>query len=147
VPENPDGRFIFNIRKPGYALLSHIYQTGVNNGVWRFIQADVRTIDPSVANTLTDQESALVRRYQIRGARLIIPANALVDADGNRPVGLLNAALATLDAGKEPIPGDYSATRADDSETSLISYGAAYSDFNDAGELPSTIWPPAPKPR
>lgn len=47
-------RFVLNIRKPGFALLSRIYLDGVTAGQWVLSRADVHTVDPTNPIVLID---------------------------------------------------------------------------------------------
>ena len=40
-------RFVFNIRKQGYALLSRIYDRGIAGGEWTVVRATVTSVDPT----------------------------------------------------------------------------------------------------
>ncbi len=48
-------RFIFNIRKEGYGLLSKIYRSGVQNGQWLLTAATSVVIDPTRNNLVIDR--------------------------------------------------------------------------------------------
>jgi cytochrome c5 len=62
---NPDGsfsifvrdadRFVLNIHKPGYALVSRIYDDAVTGGRWTMTRASVMTVDPNKQLTLVDR--------------------------------------------------------------------------------------------
>ncbi|MFX1398251.1 MAG: carboxypeptidase-like regulatory domain-containing protein [Promethearchaeota archaeon] len=49
----PD-RFILNITKEGFALLSKIYRTGIENRTWFLTKAFTKKIDPRKTNTIVD---------------------------------------------------------------------------------------------
>jgi hypothetical protein len=68
-----------------------------------------------------------------RGARILVPAGALVDANGNVPPGGVQSSIATLNPARRTLPGDYRAVDAGSSETELLSYGAVHANFRDAG--------------
>ena len=68
-----------------------------------------------------------------RGARIIIPAGALVDRNGNVPPGSVQASVATLNPARRTLPGDYRAVDATNAETELLSYGAVHAEFRDGG--------------
>lgn len=68
-----------------------------------------------------------------RGARIIIPAGALVDRNGNVPAGSVTASMATLNPARRTLPGDYRAIDASSTETELLSYGAVHAEFRDGG--------------
>ncbi|MGB8509414.1 MAG: hypothetical protein WCD76_13575 [Pyrinomonadaceae bacterium] len=62
---NPDGsfsifvrdanRFVLNIHKPGYALVSRIYDNALTGGRWTMTRATVFNVDPNRAMTLVDR--------------------------------------------------------------------------------------------
>jgi hypothetical protein len=51
---NPANRYVFNIRKPGYALLSQIYDSSVVAGHWTLTRAFSTTVDPTQPIQLTE---------------------------------------------------------------------------------------------
>ena len=67
-----------------------------------------------------------------RGARILIPASALVDAKGNVPAGPVQASMATLNPARRTLPGDYRAVTAASTEAELLSYGALHAEFRDS---------------
>jgi hypothetical protein len=48
-------RFVFNIRKPGFALLSQIYERGIIGGQWTLHRATVVSANPTLVISGTDQ--------------------------------------------------------------------------------------------
>lgn len=50
-------RFVLNIRKAGYALVSRIYDDGVTGGRWTMTRATVTTIDPKRDNEIINERS------------------------------------------------------------------------------------------
>ncbi|HSE64301.1 MAG TPA: hypothetical protein VLG15_11895, partial [Thermoanaerobaculia bacterium] len=78
-----------------------------------------------------DDKRPELERQRIRGMRVRVPANALVDANGAPPSGPLTALLATLNIADAEAPGDWGARRGA-TETNLISYGAGFVQFVDA---------------
>jgi hypothetical protein len=51
-------RFIVNIKKEGYGLLSKVYNSGIQNGVWILTEATKSTIDPTRNNLIRDNRRA-----------------------------------------------------------------------------------------
>lgn len=50
-------RFVLNIRKPGYALVSRIYDDAVTGGRWTMTRATVTTIDPTRNNDVVNERT------------------------------------------------------------------------------------------
>ena len=73
------------------------------------------------------------------GARLIIPAGALVDADGKAPGGPITAQVATLNPARRTLPGDYRAFDSGQNAVEMLSYGAVYVQFRDLGGKPLNL--------
>ncbi len=48
-------RFVLNIHKPGYALVSQIYDRGITSGRWTMTRASVATVDPTRDNVLVNR--------------------------------------------------------------------------------------------
>ena len=68
------------------------------------------------------------------GIRVEIPANSLVDAQGNAPAGNVSVALSTVDlASTEQMPGDYSVITAAGAKV-MDSYGAGYVEITGGGK-------------
>ncbi len=124
VPESDADRYVMNVTKRGYVLLSRIFDDGVAGGRWRLHRAHLTTIDPTRPVDVVDP-----RRH---GLRLRMPANALVDSLGARARGRLTVAMASLDADREPLPGDYSAVGRDGAPGYLDVLGAAFVEITDA---------------
>lgn len=57
VPEAD--RYVLNVRKPGYNLVSRIYPEGVAGGTWTMTRGTVRTVDPKQPIDIADE-----RKYQ-----------------------------------------------------------------------------------
>ena len=123
-------RYVFNISKPGFALYSRIFDHGTS-GVYPLVPAQLTTIDPTHDVDIVDRRSTLERR-KIEPVHFHLDPNSLVDADGNLPSGPVMNAVATLDVANSEMPGDYGAMQ-NGSETNLISFGAAFAEFTDAG--------------
>lgn len=59
LPLPESDKYVFNVRKPGYKLLSQIYQDPVEGGTWTLIRGTVQTVDPTQPIDVTD-----TRKYQ-----------------------------------------------------------------------------------
>lgn len=177
----PDARrFVLNIRKPGYAFYSKIYDNSVIGGRWTLTRATVATADPTreifVVNDRRQDdcpgpESSRVNWAAFPGARKVIwqdgkgnevappppqkscdlppvpsetqpdrrcgpgarvriPANALIDSNGNAPAGNVDVTLSTVDLrSPEQMPGDYTVRLPDGTTSVMESWGAAIVDI------------------
>jgi hypothetical protein len=123
-------RYILNIRKAGFAPLSRVFDRPTNGHIWKLVPAQVSSVDPAKAIDLVDRRPILEKR-KLKGARVQVPAGALVDAAGKKPVGKLSATVATLDLSNNEAPGDWIAKEGA-RDVGLISYGLAFIEFTDA---------------
>jgi hypothetical protein len=73
------------------------------------------------------------------GARLILPAGALVDANQRAAGGLVTAQLATLNPSRRSLPGDYRAIDGNQNAVEMLSYGALYAQFRDSAGRPLNL--------
>jgi tyrosinase len=126
VPGGP--QYLLNISHPDYALLSYVSRTALAGHHWTLVRAQTEQVDPTQPITITDHRPGIA----VGGATFSLPANALVDANGNPPSGAVRAAIATLDIANGEAPGDW-AVRSDDGsrEGLLVSYGAVFVQFTD----------------
>jgi len=154
VPESE--RYVLNIRKSGYGLVSKIYDNGVSGGRYLLTRASVHVVtDPNdqeidVTNDRRpgDCPGSLSDRLRDRyptgqqpddrpcgpGIRVRIPAGALVDADGNPPAGSVQVELTTVDLrAPDGMPGDYTARTAGGQTRVMESFGAGTVEIVDAG--------------
>lgn len=122
--------YVVTVTKRGFATASRIYDHGDVRDVYRLVRAQTRAVDPRAVIDLTDQR-ATFGQQSARGVRLTLPANALVDAGGRAPAGNLTSAIATLDIANGEMPGNFGAIVAG-RETSLVSFGAMFTEFTDA---------------
>ena len=149
-----DNRFVMNIRKKGFGLVSKVYSSGIKDGVWKMTKATVTIIDPSINNVIRDARLSNIcngslsskvdwSRYEHRrtprrvnsqgqyvgeasaaiksavefaenatdcngGISIALPANSLVDSQGNAPAGKVTVSLSTIDIyDPDSMPGDY----------------------------------------
>ena len=154
---NEADRYVFNVRKEGYALNSQVYDRAVTGGRWILRQAQVVTIDPTqdvnIVHERTEKDcpgpdslkaglgaasdslkipqwqdgqgniidppedqQRVILPYELKlpncgpGVSVEIPANSIVDADGNPATAPLNVTISTIDLlSPQQMPGDYSA--------------------------------------
>lgn len=66
-----------------------------------------------------------------RGARLRLPAGALVYADQTPVAGPVSLSMATLNPSRRTLPGDYRAIDAKNDPVELVSFGALFAEFRD----------------
>ena len=123
-------RYVVNARKPGYALLSRVFDTGADGLTLSLVRAQAQKVDPTKAIVLVDERPELKRSGR-QGARVSVPAGALVDGRGAKPQGTLDAYLATYDLARGETPGDWGALE-DGKEANLVSVGAGFVEFRDA---------------
>jgi cytochrome c5 len=142
VPER--ARYVLNIRKKGYGLVSRIYDNGLTGGRWVLTRASVDTVDPTqpidVSNqrrpedcpgSLSDQAERKGRSHECSpGIRIQIPPDALVDANGNKPTGHVDIALTTVDLNMpDAMPGDFTSIDSGGNQLVMESYGAGTVDI------------------
>ncbi len=136
-------RYVINVRKHGYALVSQIEDAPNKFLNFTLKQAEVYEIDPSQASEVEDS----------RGTRIQLDANVLVDSNGNLPTGPVNATVYTYDLANEAIPGDMGGINTDRKDVFMESAGAFWAEFTDASgnkynlapDKEATISVPAPK--
>jgi len=129
VPVPPSDRYVLNIHKTGFAPLSRLFDRPTNGHTWKLVPAQMTEVDPTKPIDVVDRRPILDKRNR-RGAQVQVPANALVDADGNKPAGKLKAAIATLDLSNDEAPGDWLAKQGKQ-DVGLISYGLTFVEFTD----------------
>jgi hypothetical protein len=122
----PTNRYVLNIKKTGYQLLSRIYfDKAVGQKYW--LQAVPRqTVDPSGDISVDSRDR--------QPATLFIPRNSLVDSSGQPPIGLVDIYFSTIDRrnSDQRMPGDFGGLALDGNEVLLTSYGATQVDVVDA---------------
>lgn len=153
VPERR--RFVLNIRKPGYGLVSRIYDAGVTGGHWTLTRASISTLDSTSAIDVTNERvpSDCPGRLSLRkqdglgrenaeqpgecgpGIRLLVPPNSLVDANGNPPTGDVDVELSTVDLeAPDAMPGDFTSRDANGAFRTMESYGAGTIEIRGGGK-------------
>jgi hypothetical protein len=66
-----------------------------------------------------------------RGATIVLPANAFVDANGAPVTGDVRIAMTTLNPARRAIPGDYRAITRAGENAAMFSFGALHVDITD----------------
>lgn len=122
-------RYVMNIEKLGYALFSRVVDAPLTGQTWRLVRTQVQQVDPQQPISIADTRPELDRQ-KLKGMKVRIPANALVDASGKPPTGMLTAHMATLNIADGDAPGDWGGLSGGQ-ETNLISYGAGFVEFVD----------------
>lgn len=117
-------RYVVNAVKSEYALASQIENNLYGNANLRLTvkKADVIEItNPAIENTIVDS----------RDTEIVLPANALVDANGNKPTGAVKLLMYTYDLANEPMPGDMGGINSSGQSVYLESAGAFFAEFTD----------------
>ena len=166
-------RFVLNIRKAGYGLVSQIYDKNITGGRWTMARASASSQDPTQTIVVEDRRDErncrgpLSSRLNWRGFPQLaqpqwqdgsnnivlpfgrldvplpsvdqvqsnkvcgpgitvrIPANALVDQNGQPPAGNVNVQLFTIDLDTPyQMPGDFTVRTAGGDIRAMESYGA-----------------------
>jgi cytochrome c5 len=166
-------RFVLNIRKTGYGLISQIYDRSTTGGQWTLAHATISSQDPTQDIDVRDGRDerncvgALACRLNWQGfpalaqpqwqdgsnnivspfgklevpvpglgecpgskvcgpgIRVQIPANSLVDQNGQAPVGNVDIQLFTVDLNSPfQMPGDYTVRTSGGDTQAMESYGA-----------------------
>jgi hypothetical protein len=121
-------RYVLNITKDGYQPVSKVFNEEVLGGQYRLTSAQVFDIDPAQFIDVVEGSQG------VKGARVVIQPNSLVDHDGNPPQTRLMLALSTIDQ-RDPeglLLGDYGAVTASGLERTLTSFGAVHLEIKDA---------------
>lgn len=152
VDEQP--RYVLNLRKSGYGLVSKILDNGNGNGRYMMTRATVKKVDPSVDFEVvnerqpTDCPGAVGDRYRKRdslthatasgkrdcgpGIKVRFPADALENASGGKPVGDVHVEVTTVDLrSADGMPGNGSARNNGGDIRTMESYGAGTVEMRD----------------
>ena len=132
-------RYVLTIALAGFATFSRVVDSGLTGQTWPLVKAQSEAVDPKGPIDLVDERRELDRKH-LRGTRIQVPANALVDPAGSAPTGMLTAHLATLNIADGEAPGDWGAILGG-KETNLISYGATFVEFRDAAGVKYNLAP------
>jgi hypothetical protein len=117
VERDDQDRYIINVTKSGYALVSQIEHAPSVSLRFTLKKVEVFEIDPTQDSELEDS----------RGTRILVPANSLVDSEGQPVTDIVMLAIYTYDLANEAIPGDMGTTNG----TYLESAGAFWGEFTD----------------
>lgn len=173
-------RFVMNIRKEGYGLVSKIYSSGIKDGIWKMTEATRVDVDPTMPIIVQDtrrvgickgslssqvdwsryQNLRTPRRFNSEGQyigeatveikeaieyvenastcndgiSISIPANSLVDSQGNAPTDKVIVSLSTVDIyDRDSMPGDYSVSLRDQTGY-MVTYGAGTISVSSRGK-------------
>jgi hypothetical protein len=161
-------RYVLNITHLQYALLSRIHDKASAGDVYSLTRAQSASVNSSVGIDVTDdgssgacggkvavrlpghgkqkpsatpgaQDNVVTQPCKRVGARLILPANALVDADQKAPQDPVSVQFATLNPSRRSLPGDYRAVTSTNNPAELVSYGALYAQFRDGSGKPLNL--------
>ncbi len=161
VPPAPDPeRYVLNVSHPQYALLSRIHDRAAAGNTYELIRVQTSSHDPAqiidVADTSssgpcgaratarqisalrdssgqTRDQAPISQPCRHRGARVILAAGSLVDSAQNAAAGPVTLAFATLNPARRALPGDYRAVDRSNTPVEMLSFGALYAEFRDAG--------------
>lgn len=125
TPEDTSDRYVLNVKKVGYALVSQIYTGDSLGGIYELQQASSSVVDPHLGIDVTDVAND-TRQKRLSGARIVIAPDSMTIS------GPLTVHRLTLDPSRKPIPGDYRAVDKSGSEVNLASYGTVFAEFRDA---------------
>ena len=124
VPDSP--RYVLNVHKRGYALLSRIFFTSATS-------LDL-LLDPEQTATFPGDQGGGVTFERKNTATVRVRPNTLVDSKGNVVTGTIHGHAFAYDLDRSnPIPGDMSAKTMNGKDVRLESYGAMDVSFTDAG--------------
>jgi len=152
VDEQP--RYVLNLRKSGYGLVSKVLDNGNSNGRYVMTRATVKKVDPSVDFEVVNERrpddcpGAVGDRYRKResvthgqatgkrdcgpGIKVRFPANALETPNGAAPVGDVHIELTTVDLrSADGMPGNGSARNTGGDIRTMESYGAGTVEMRD----------------
>ncbi len=124
-------RYVMTITREGYADFSRASTAGLTGQTWPLVRAQVQVVNPRSTILLIDRRQEL-ERWRMVGAQIEIPPNSLVSESGGQAPTALVAYIATLAVQDGEMPGDWGAT-VGGRDTNLISYGAVFVEFRDAG--------------
>jgi len=122
--------YILNISHLDFADVSSVTRDPSQGQTWTLVRAQIQMVDPKKPITLKDVRPELQKKG-IGGAIFDLPADSLVDENGNLPSGPLRAAIATLDVANGEGPGDWAVRSTSGEDGYLVSFGAVYILFTD----------------
>ena len=121
--------FLISAKHINYADLFRISRLPLKDQVLVLPDASVKEVDPTNAITLVDDRSVIDGDIRA-GATFTLPANALVDENGNSPAGRIRGAISTLDLSNGEGPQDWGVRDNSGRDGFLVSYGAVYIEFS-----------------
>lgn len=122
-------RYILNIEKQGYALLSKVFFEKMIGARYVLDKAFRTTVDPRQPINVSERRE----KYEF-GARLEVPPDSLVDTNGVAASGPLDVYLHTIDL-RNPnnsFPGDYTGRDTGGQFVTMVSFGAVDINVQDA---------------
>ncbi len=119
-------RYVINVRKPGYALLSRVVYAPTPQMNLSMDRAARTTCSPSSPCAATEQGNVITTHVHI-------DANSMVDQNGNPASVPVNVDVHGYDMTlSNPIPGDYAALDKSGNPVTMNSFGAINVDLTDA---------------
>jgi hypothetical protein len=120
-----ESRYVLNVEKPQYALLSRVYYSGATNLLLEMDRAHRQVIDTRQGGKIIDEGK--------RGTSSVsLPPNAIVDRGGVPVAGPVNVDIHSYDLQqRNPIPGDMSGINTDGKDVRLETYGAMHVQVTD----------------
>jgi hypothetical protein len=116
-------QYVINATAQGYVPHSQVYVgPGLHDLKLQVRKGQVFTIDTTQPVNVTDS----------RGSRILLPAGALVNRNGQAPTGPIQMTVHTYDLRTEEMVGDMSALDVNGQPVTLLSIGAVSVDFTDA---------------
>jgi hypothetical protein len=119
-------RYVVNVRKSGYALLSRVVYSRTPQMKLILDRAARTTCNPASPCAASEQGELIATHVQFA-------ANSIVDANGNPATAPVNVDVHGYDVTlPDPIPGDYSALDKNGKNVTMMTYGAINVDLTDA---------------
>jgi len=118
-------RYVVNVRKPGYALLSRVVYSRTPQMQLLLDRAARTTCNPGSVCAASEQGKLITTHVQI-------PANSIVDQNGTPASVPVNVDVHGYDITvPDPLPGDYAATDKNGKNGTMTTYGAINVDLTD----------------
>lgn len=130
-------RYVLNVKKPTYALLSQVFHAGTTGLDLRLSRARRQACDPKTLCSAIEETHQTV-------SGVAIEANTLVDTKGNPVTTPFNVDVHGYDLQQpNPIPGDFSAKDKSGQDVRMETYGAVHVEVTDGGGSPLKLGPGA----
>ena len=131
IPQGSTYRYVLNIEKAGYSLHSSIYFNDAVSKEYVLVPSTTEVFDPKDSIVIIEKEDKFTRfnddkqRNYRTAAKVKIPANAIIDANGNKVPTDVTVSLRTivLYSPYGLMPGDFGAEQGGQQKI-LESYGA-----------------------